>query len=218
MTKRYMFEKRVFDLFFAFLTISVLVWWLLPLLAMIVLLQTRKNPFQIETLTGRRGKRFSCITLRTNRFNSWGVLEQSSWGNFMQRTGLFALPLFFHVISGRMSLTGPKAFHVREDEQYAQVLKGYYARYAFKPGMTGLSAIKKNRQPRSESEIAFNRHQWDCFYLRNANIQLDFRIISKSLANCFKAFFKPAVNKTVPIPTKMGQVLRATQRLGALNN
>ena len=50
-----------------------------------------------------------------------------------------------------------------------------------KPGITGLAQIKGFRGPAQSFDKIFRRYQWDAFYVRNANMWVDLRIIHRTV-------------------------------------
>ncbi|GAO44996.1 sugar transferase [Flavihumibacter petaseus] len=219
MTKRYLFHKRLFDVVIAGLIFVLFLWWLLPLLCVISSISIGRRVFHRRQLTGKRGLTFTCWVLNTSRYNNWGVLEFSRWGNWLRQTGLYRAPMMLKVLTGQMSLVGPEANGSREDEQFAVQLKGYYARYAFKPGITGMAMVKCSNSQPDEGSRLFNIHQWDGFYLRNASLQLDRRILVQSFNNFLSSLFKAQSPAPVQnVSRNIVQLLKPARRIGALNN
>ena len=62
-------------------------------------------------------------------------------GKFLRRSSLDELPQLFNVLNGTMSLVGPRPHAVDHNEEYAQKIRGYFARHRVKPGMTGWAQV-----------------------------------------------------------------------------
>ena len=62
-------------------------------------------------------------------------------GNFLRRTSLDELPQFINVLTGGMSIVGPRPHAVAHNEQYRQLIEGYMLRHKVKPGITGWAQI-----------------------------------------------------------------------------
>src|ERR1700716_1678468 len=66
----YLFCKRVFDVLISSLTIIFLLSWLLPILAILIRLDSRGPVFFVQRRVGFLGKSFFCIKLRTMIVNA----------------------------------------------------------------------------------------------------------------------------------------------------
>ncbi|MEJ1268111.1 sugar transferase [Pantoea ananatis] len=58
-------------------------------------------------------------------------------GAVLRKTSLDELPQFFNVLSGSMSIVGPRPHAVAHNEKYRNMIKGYMLRHKVKPGITG---------------------------------------------------------------------------------
>src|ERR1700744_2428865 len=67
--KMYFLMKRSFDLFVSTLVIAGILSWLLPLLALLIKLDSRGPVFFIQKRVGRNGVLFACYKLRTMVIN-----------------------------------------------------------------------------------------------------------------------------------------------------
>ena len=95
------------------------------------------------------------------------------FGKFLRRTSLDELPQLFNVLTGDMSLTGPRAHLPEEVAQY----KSYHRRLlTIKPGITGLPQISGRSGLNFEEEVRL-----DTFYIENWSPWLDFKIIFKTI-------------------------------------
>jgi putative colanic acid biosynthesis UDP-glucose lipid carrier transferase len=61
--------------------------------------------------------------------------------------------------------------------RFASLVPGYQFRNLVKPGITGLAQVKGYHGPSPDYESIYRRYQWDAFYIRNAGIALDIRIM-----------------------------------------
>ena len=97
----------------------------------------------------------------------------TSVGRFIRKTSLDELAQFFTVLSGNLSLVGPRPHEIEEVEKYQerhrQVLE-------IKPGITGLAQISGRSDLDFEDEVKL-----DAFYIRNWSLRLDLYIIFKTL-------------------------------------
>jgi putative colanic acid biosynthesis UDP-glucose lipid carrier transferase len=98
-------------------------------------------------------------------------------GAFLRRTSLDELPQFFHVITGEMSIVGPRPHAVAHNEQYRRLIPGYMLRHKVKPGITGWAQVNGWRGETDTLEKMEKRVQHDLAYIRNWALFFDLRII-----------------------------------------
>ncbi|MGS4821541.1 undecaprenyl-phosphate glucose phosphotransferase [Raoultella terrigena] len=110
-------------------------------------------------------------------------------GKFLRSTSLDELPQFFNVLSGQMSVVGPRPHAVAHNEQYRSLIQGYMLRHKVKPGITGLAQINGWRGETDTLEKMEKRIEFDLIYIRGWSIWLDMEII-------FLTFFKGFINKS----------------------
>lgn len=101
-------------------------------------------------------------------------------GKFLRSSSLDELPQLFNVVTGSMSLVGPRPHAVEHNVQYSRIITGYYARHRVKPGMTGLAQIHGFRGETEDSEKMRKRIEYDVQYIENWSLALDLEIILKT--------------------------------------
>ena len=112
-------------------------------------------------------------------------------GRFLRRYSLDELPQLINVLTGQMSLVGPRPHAVAHNELYRKVIKGYMLRHKVKPGITGLAQVNGLRGETRTVEQMEARVRFDLEYLRNWSLELDLQILVKTLFCVFndaKAF------------------------------
>lgn len=107
------------------------------------------------------------------------------YGNFLRRTSLDELPQLFNVLSGSMSLVGPRPHAVAHNEFYRGQIKGYMLRHKVKPGITGLAQVSGFRGETETLDKMSGRIAYDLEYIRNWSVLLDIKILWKTI---FKGF------------------------------
>lgn len=136
--------KRIFDLLFSLIFISILA---IPLLiiTILVLICIGKPVFFIQERPGKDEKIFRLYKFRTmtNEKDSNGILlddeyRQTSFGNFLRITSLDELPQFFNVIKGELSLIGPRPLLVEYLPLYDEFQR---KRHRMRPGITGWAQV-----------------------------------------------------------------------------
>jgi len=94
-------------------------------------------------------------------------------GRFLRRTSLDEFPQLICVLTGDMSLVGPRPPLPREVAQYEEWQKG---RLAIKPGLTGLWQV------RGRSDLSFDEGVlMDLYYIENWSLRLYFQILLRTI-------------------------------------
>lgn len=94
-------------------------------------------------------------------------------GNFLRKTSLDELPQFWNVLTGEMSIIGPRPIVESEIVYYG---KTYEIRKRVKPGITGLWQVSG----RNDTEYSY-RVMLDSYYIINWSIWLDYYIFFKTI-------------------------------------
>ena len=208
---KYFLFKRLFDIAFSLLVIAALLTWMIPVIGLLILLESRGSIFFIQRRVGKGGKIFSCIKFRTMVLNADANKLQAqpndyritNVGRFLRFTNLDEFPQFFNVLSGDMSIVGPRPHMITDCNQFSKVVTGYKFRNMVKPGITGLSQVKGLRGPAKDFNTIFRRFEYDAFYVRNAGFGLDFRIIRQTTGQVAYALLR----KRMPIPAPLLEIV-----------
>lgn len=107
-------------------------------------------------------------------------------GGFIRRTSLDELPQLFNVVSGTMSLVGPRPHAVDHNVEYAALIHGYFARHRVKPGITGWAQVNGLRGETDTLEKMEARVRYDTYYAENWSLMFDLQILVKTV---FVGFF-----------------------------
>lgn len=99
-------------------------------------------------------------------------------GRFLRRWSLDEIPQIFNVLSGSMSLVGPRPHAIDHDEEYAQKIRGYFARHRVKPGITGWAQVNGLRGQTDTVDKMERRVQYDISYVENWSLLFDLRILA----------------------------------------
>jgi Undecaprenyl-phosphate glucose phosphotransferase len=186
--------KRSFDIIFSSLIIIFILSWLLPLISILIKVDSKGPIFFKQQRSGINNDSFWCWKLRSMYTNDESNLIQASKndsritkvGAFLRKTSLDELPQFFNVFLGNMSVVGPRPHMVKHTEQYSQIIDKYMVRHFIKPGITGLSQVMGYRGDTSDSRKMKARVKIDIFYLENWSFLLDMKIIFLTVYNIFK--------------------------------
>jgi putative colanic acid biosynthesis UDP-glucose lipid carrier transferase len=98
-------------------------------------------------------------------------------GRLLRRTSIDEFPQFLQVLTGELSLVGPRPHAVAHNEQYRTLIHGYMLRHMVKPGITGWAQVNGWRGETAELEKMEQRVRHDLEYIRNWNLLLDLKII-----------------------------------------
>lgn len=104
-------------------------------------------------------------------------------GRFIRKSSLDELPQLFNVLSGRLSLVGPRPHALAAkagDELYDEVVKGYFARHKVKPGITGWAQINGWRGETDTEMKIVKRVEHDLYYIENWSVFLDLFIVART--------------------------------------
>jgi putative colanic acid biosynthesis UDP-glucose lipid carrier transferase len=186
--------KRVFDLLFSIVIIVGLMSWLMPILAIIIKLDSKGPVFFIQKRNGLNYKEFNCYKFRSMKLNDKADLDLASKndvritkvGKFIRKTSIDELPQFFNVLWGEMSVVGPRPHMVSVANLYALKVDKFMVRHFVKPGITGLAQTKGFRGEVETDEDIINRVKYDIFYMENWSILLDIKIIFNTIYNTLK--------------------------------
>jgi putative colanic acid biosynthesis UDP-glucose lipid carrier transferase len=102
-------------------------------------------------------------------------------GAFIRRTSLDELPQLINVLTGDMSLVGPRPHAVQHDRVYSERVDDYYARNNIKPGMTGLAQVRGYRGETKDVDQMTKRIESDIEYINNWSLWLDLSILVRTI-------------------------------------
>lgn len=104
-------------------------------------------------------------------------------GRFIRKTSLDELPQLVNVLTGQLSLVGPRPHAVQAkaaDKLYPDVVDGYFARHKVKPGITGWAQINGWRGETDTPEKIQKRVEHDLYYIENWSLWFDVRILART--------------------------------------
>ncbi|MEM8770554.1 MAG: undecaprenyl-phosphate glucose phosphotransferase [Pseudomonadota bacterium] len=103
-------------------------------------------------------------------------------GRVLRRYSLDELPQLLNVVTGTMSLVGPRPHALAHNHQYAQMIENYSGRHKVKPGITGWAQVNGYRGETSENELMEERVRYDLAYIDNWSLWFDFKILVMTAA------------------------------------
>ena len=186
--------KRIFDILFSCIIIIGILSWLVPILGILIKLETKGPIFFKQKRNGLNNKEFDCYKFRSMEINELADLHQVSKndarvtkiGKIIRKTSIDELPQFFNVLFGEMSVVGPRPHMVSHTQKYALRINKFMVRHFIKPGITGLAQTRGFRGEVECDNDIINRVKYDIFYLENWSILLDIKIILNTIYNTLK--------------------------------
>lgn len=144
--------------------------------------------FYGQQRTGLYGERILIWKLRSMRQNAersgarWASRNDAritTVGNWLRRLRIDELPQLVSVLSGDMSLIGPRPERPELELDLEEKIPHYRVRHWVRPGLSGWAQVC---YPYGASiEDSRMKLSYDLYYLRNANLMLDFLILIKTL-------------------------------------
>lgn len=193
-TKENKVVKRAFDILFSFIVILLIMTWLIPILWLVIRLESKGPLFFKQEREGLNGEKFLCYKFRSMRKNNLANKIHASKndnrvtnvGKFIRKTSIDELPQFFNVLLGDMSVVGPRPHMNVHSEKFEKEVVDYIKRYEVKPGITGLAQVSGYRGEIKRKSDIENRVRLDIFYIENWSFLFDIKIIIKTVLNVFK--------------------------------
>ena len=125
-----------------------------PLMLIVAILIKLDSPGPVifrQSRTGWNGREFHIWKFRSMRLHQPenGEVRQATRdddrithiGRFIRKTSIDELPQLFNVLSGKMSLVGPRPHAIEHNTDYDKRIRAYMTRHRIKPGITGLAQI-----------------------------------------------------------------------------
>lgn len=185
--------KRGFDIAFSLVIIIGVLSWLIPILGLIIKMESKGPIFFLQGRPGINETEFFCYKFRSMKINKTTEKEASKndprvtrIGRIMRKTSIDELPQFINVLLGEMSVVGPRPHLWSQNKAYGTRIKKYMVRHYVKPGITGLAQVRGFRGEIETDEDMVNRIKFDVFYIENWSFLLDIKIIIQTVINIFK--------------------------------
>ncbi|GLU51255.1 sugar transferase [Dyadobacter frigoris] len=208
--------KRIFDFIFSLVLVVLIFPWLFPLVALLIVLNSKGGVLFIQKRTGLRNKAFNCIKFRTMYINDQSDTVAArendsritSIGKWLRIYGIDELPQLFNVLLGDMSIVGPRPHMHSDNVKFEQIVKNYQRRNQIRPGITGLAQVKGYKGDFTDSQEIEMRVALDLIYTDTYSFILDLKIIIRTIK---VTFFRGNQNKR--IGTRVDQTLPCTAQV-----
>ena len=181
-------SKRILDVVLSVILIIVLS----PLMLIIaILIKINSNGLIIckQKRTGLNNNPFVLYKFRTMTacdIDPLGTKKndifRTAIGKILSYAHLDEISQLFNIIKGNISFIGPRPESSKLVEIYKK-LPYYEIRHIIKPGLTGWAQV--NYKPSASLEEAFEKLQYDIYYIKNRSLVLDFLILLKTIRYLF---------------------------------
>ena len=178
-------KKRALDITISLLVTIFILSWLIPLIGILIFLESGRPIFFKQLRTGKDKKPFYCWKFRSMRNNKEADQKQATrndnritfLGKILRKTSLDEFPQFLNVLKGEMSLVGPRPHMIKHTTDYSKLVDGYMVRQFIKPGITGWAQVNGFRGEITNPEQIKMRVNKDLWYLENWTLWLDIKIL-----------------------------------------
>jgi sugar transferase (PEP-CTERM system associated) len=164
-----------------------------PLMLLTVIAIRLEDPGPVlyrQPRVGLGGRIFMCLKFRSMRIDaeSDGVARWAQKsdprvtrvGAFIRKTRIDELPQLFSVLTGRMSLVGPRPERPSFVDQLKTSIPFYELRHSVKPGITGWAQVRYHYG--GSLEDARRKHQFDLYYVKNNSLFLDMLVLLETVS------------------------------------
>ncbi len=182
------FVKRTFDIVLS-LVLLILALPVMLLTAIAIFLEGGGPVFFLQERVGRAGRTFLCVKFRSMQIDAegdgvarWASVNDARVtvvGKLLRKLRIDELPQLFNVLSGEMSLVGPRPERPSFVAGLKEEIRFYDVRHSIKPGVTGWAQI---RYPYGSSVKDSQRKlQYDLYYVKNHSLALDVLILMETV-------------------------------------
>lgn len=189
------FFKMLFDKIFAGLFFATIGWWLFPIIAILIKLDSKGPVYYKQERWGVNNKPIICYKFRTmqtaNGYNGHASedFEQTSrndprvtrLGKILRKYSIDELPQFWNVLKGEMSVVGPRPHPTPMNLESMKSIDNYLKRHMVNPGITGWAQINGCRGEVRTHEEMEQRVNFDLYYIHRWSFTLDLQIILQTI-------------------------------------
>lgn len=171
--------KRTFDILFALIFIFVF-WWLYVVLYFVVKIKLGSPVLFMQQRPGKNGMIFNMLKFRTmtDERDANGQLlpdgqRLTEFGKWLRATSLDELPEIFLILTGKLSLVGPRPLLVSYLPLYNE---HQMRRHEVLPGITGYAQVNGRNSLSWEEKF-----EMDVWYVDNISFVTDLKILLKTI-------------------------------------
>lgn len=185
--------KRLMDIIGGLIGVLIFV-IVFPFIAMAIVLESGFPIIYSQERLGRGGRLFNIYKFRSMKQNAEEDGEAkfaaendpriTRVGNFLRRTRLDEMPQFLSVVTGEMSLVGPRAERPSLVAELQKQIPFYRARLLVKPGLTGWAQINYGYVASVEETVV--KLEYDLYYIKHRTINMDFNIVLRTIGTVIR--------------------------------
>jgi exopolysaccharide biosynthesis polyprenyl glycosylphosphotransferase len=179
--------KRVLDVVITLLLLPIAA-VIVGLCAILIKLFSPGPVFYHQTRVGKDGQHFTFTKLRTMIPDAerdtgpvWATEDDpriTRIGNILRKTRLDEVPQLWQVLTGEMSLAGPRPERPEIVERLRKEIPLYEMRQIVRPGITGWAQV--NHKYDASTEDVIEKLRYDLYYIRNLSLGLDLQIVLRT--------------------------------------
>ena len=178
-----LFARRILSIAVS-LTLLIIVFPLLPILALAIKLTSPGPVLYRQKRVGLHGRIFDVVKFRTMRNDAetgkavWAGKNDprvTTLGRFLRKVRLDEIPQLWNVLSGDMGFVGPRPERPEFVEMLSREISYYGLRHVIRPGLTGWAQVRYRYA--NSLEDSRQKLQYDLFYIKNLSIGLDLLIL-----------------------------------------
>jgi exopolysaccharide biosynthesis polyprenyl glycosylphosphotransferase len=189
----YLLTKRILDILGGLVGLLIFA-VLFPFISFAIWIDSGRPIFYSQDRLGKGGQRFKIYKFRSMRNENEmdGIASITTEndprvtrvGNFLRRSRLDELPQFWSVLTGEMSLVGPRAERPGLVNEYQKQIPFYRARLLVKPGLTGWAQINYGYVA-SVTETVI-KLEYDLYYIKHRTLAMDIAIILRTIGTVLR--------------------------------
>ncbi|HVU75364.1 MAG TPA: sugar transferase [Candidatus Paceibacterota bacterium] len=189
-SRTYDLLKRAIDVVCAAfgLALSLIVY---PFVILAIMLDDRGPIFITQERVGRYQRPIKIVKFRSMSGNDQGAygaegksqLTVTRVGKWLRILRIDELPQLWNVLTGDLSLVGPRPELPALAAHYSAKIPYYNARYLIAPGLTGWAQLRHDRHPHHGADVVETKEKlsFDLYYLKHRSLLMDVFVILQTI-------------------------------------
>ncbi|MGY3765897.1 sugar transferase [Vagococcus vulneris] len=175
----YLIAKRICDFFIGIIGF-ILSLPIILIFCVIIRLESKGSPLYLQKRVGKNGREFTLAKLRSMRMDAekdgpkWADKEDNrvtKVGSFIRKTRIDELPQFFNLITGDMSLIGPRPERQVFIDEFLEYIPDFNDRLKVKPGITGYAQVNGGYEITPKEKLKLDK-----IYIENLCFKMDLKV------------------------------------------